>query len=345
MTEPVSSVAPLTSRAPPTSRRRLALRLRRLLVSASWHPFVVLVLWLEGEGDDRHLVTWLMSMVLMLTWPVVVIHNVTRGRPPRWGRALHGGVGLLNVVLLMWTAVYVMFAGGSYDRSWAILLIGVFASASLFVAVLVCKRQRMSVTFVAACVSTVAALFVTIVIATTIEGRPWRRYLPEAVVVEAPLVDDKPVVVPLPPTPPPVPTHVVAPSPPTFQFGALTSFAYGAESDCSGAIVDADGRVWLVAGSSSPCDWLVTLDGTEVCAQEREDGALLVEGRPDVRLSLLRRGKRVETTVDFMKHNRQPATLRVDSSSRAVTIHVFCRADDESEDEPSVAPVIRGVAR
>ena len=88
-----------------------------------------------------------------------------------------------------------------------------------------------------------------------------------------------------------------------------------------------------------------SIHGTEVCAQEREDGALLVEGRPDVRLSLLRRGKRVETTVDFMKHNRQPATLRVDSSSRAVTIHVFCRADDESEDEPSVAPVIRGVAR
>jgi hypothetical protein len=307
------------------SRRRLALRLRRLLVSASWQPFVVLVALLRGEGDDRGLGMWLLSMVFLVTWPLVVIHNVTRGRPPRWGRALHGVVGLLNVAFLVCVTVYVTFGARSCDRSWVFLLVGVCASSGLFVAVLLRKPQRMSITIVAACVSAVAALFVTIVVATTIEGRPWRRYLPD-VVVEAPLVDHIPVVVPLPPAPPPVPTRVVASSPPT-----LTPFAFGAEGDCSAEIVDADGRVWLVAGPSSPCDWRVALDGTEVCVQEREDGALLVDGRPEVRLSLRRGGKRVETTVGHSDHVRQPATLHVDSTSRAVTVHSFCRAADEGD--------------
>ena len=345
MTEPASSAAPVTSVVRVSSRRRWGLRLRRLVVDASWLPFVVLVFFaLMFDGPRGSFPTFVVSLSLSLVWPVVVIHNVVRGRPPRWGSLIHAGVGLLNVLVAAGSAIMILMLFFQHEGLAAgVLVVGGIGSFVLFIAVLAHKRQRFP--FVAAVVSAVAALFLTLVAMSMTEARMWRRWRPS--IAEAPpFVDYASTVMVAPPAPTPAPVvvappapvvpvvPVVEPPPAPSEPAVVSPFEHGAESDCAVEVVDKARRVWLVGGREPPCDWLVTLDDTQVCGDEDDAGIVHVEGHPEVRLSLVRHGKRVDSKADFMDHSRQGASLRINGAKATpVTVHSFCIGQDD-DDEP-----------
>ena len=149
------------------------------------------------------------------------------------------------------------------------------------------------------------------------------------VVVVAPLA-----VVPAPPpviAPPVVAPRVPPPPPPTFRLGALSSFPYGAESDCAAVVHDKKGVVWLTAVLND-CAWTASIDGQDVCVVEGPGGLLSIAALPALRLQLTATGRRKDTVESDNAHGRTPAVLVVDKVRTAVTIHSFCRRDDGGAD-------------
>jgi hypothetical protein len=119
--------------------------------------------------------------------------------------------------------------------------------------------------------------------------------------------------------PPPLPTTTTAtataptrPQPPPERRGVvrgpLTSFPYGAESDCSADVVDAAGVVWLVSGQDT-CRWLANVDGTERCVDGDDDA---------LRLTWL--GERRDTSDAFHQRSERDGLLSATTAKGAAPV-------------------------
>lgn len=205
MREPVTSAAPVASRATRSTTTRRVLRLRRFFANASWVPLVLLWLpmaALSGTVDSIAALVFLIALALI--WPVVVITNAMRSRPPRLAAPLLWILGLFNLVVLVPSAFMSVMLAIEFHRAGAnVVAVGAIATLLLFIGVLLGKRQPTPVPFLAAGVAAMGMVFFATALAVTVDERPWLRLLPPTVVAppsplpitaEAP----PPVLTPLP---------------------------------------------------------------------------------------------------------------------------------------------------